>query len=94
MKSFFISRWKIGDWSECSKTCGGGHKARSVNCQRQVDQTEVEQLPNNECPSKRPKSRLPCNKEKCPTHWAMDDWSNVSRFINIFLIWGITITIS
>ena len=30
--SLFFSRWEVADWGECSQSCGGGVKTRSVAC--------------------------------------------------------------
>ena len=71
-------RWRIGDWTDCSKTCGGGYQMRSVVCVQQVETTIQEVRPHDHCPGQRPRTRLPCNKDKCPPHWATDGWSDVS----------------
>ncbi|XP_053530456.1 A disintegrin and metalloproteinase with thrombospondin motifs 12 isoform X2 [Ictalurus punctatus] len=51
------SAWAVGNWSECSLTCGGGVKSRSVKC-------VIE--PQIRCdPVTRPRSTTFCNLQSC-----------------------------
>ncbi|XP_058230683.1 A disintegrin and metalloproteinase with thrombospondin motifs 12 isoform X2 [Hemibagrus wyckioides] len=62
------SAWTVGNWSQCSLTCGGGVKSRSVKCVTE---------PQTRCdPVTRPRSTTFCNLQSCsrtkphptPTH--------------------------
>ena len=72
-------RWSIGAWSDCSVTCSGGVRMRTVMCLRKVGHRKSEVVKHTQCDGKRPKSRMRCNTKRCPTHWATDAWSNVSQ---------------
>ncbi|XP_045296778.1 A disintegrin and metalloproteinase with thrombospondin motifs 12 isoform X2 [Leopardus geoffroyi] len=54
--------WKVGNWSKCSRSCGGGVQERGVICLGGLcDWT------------KRPTSTAPCNSHPC-CHWATGNW--------------------
>ncbi|XP_043456245.1 A disintegrin and metalloproteinase with thrombospondin motifs 12 isoform X2 [Prionailurus bengalensis] len=54
--------WKVGNWSKCSRSCGGGVQERGVICLGGLcDWT------------KRPTSTAPCNRHPC-CHWATGNW--------------------
>lgn len=75
--SISCCRWHIGEWTECSETCGGGYKTRSVVCVHQVEASLQEVMSFDSCPGTRPITRMSCNKDTCPPHWATDGWSDV-----------------
>ncbi|KAK2173582.1 hypothetical protein NP493_866g01061 [Ridgeia piscesae] len=70
------AEWSIGDWSECSVTCSGGIRSRTVMCLRKVGHRKSEVVKHTQCEGKRPKSRMRCNMQRCPTHWATGAWSS------------------
>ena len=86
MKNFFFT---IGDWSECSLTCGGGTKQRSRTCQ--VPTEEIRKglrkgrnlLEENDKPCPGASTMvLFCNLDKCPpnTNWGpWGPWSECSK---------------
>uniref|UniRef100_A0A7M4FGJ8 ADAM metallopeptidase with thrombospondin type 1 motif 6 n=1 Tax=Crocodylus porosus TaxID=8502 RepID=A0A7M4FGJ8_CROPO len=67
--------WFIGDWSECSKTCDGGMRSRTVLCIRKIGPSEEETLDNANCLTHRPIEKEPCNNQSCPPQWVALDWS-------------------
>ncbi|XP_019373340.1 PREDICTED: A disintegrin and metalloproteinase with thrombospondin motifs 6 [Gavialis gangeticus] len=67
--------WFIGDWSECSKTCDGGMRSRTVLCIRKIGPSEEETLDSANCLTHRPIEKEPCNNQSCPPQWVALDWS-------------------
>ncbi|XP_052633699.1 A disintegrin and metalloproteinase with thrombospondin motifs 6 isoform X6 [Harpia harpyja] len=67
--------WFIGDWSECSKTCDGGMRSRTVLCIRKIGPSEEETLDNTNCLTHRPIEKEHCNNQSCPPQWVALDWS-------------------
>ncbi|MGH0186019.1 UNVERIFIED_CONTAM: hypothetical protein FKN15_020577 [Acipenser sinensis] len=67
--------WFIGDWSECSKTCDGGMRTRTVLCIRKIGPSEEESLDDSNCLTHRPIEKEPCNNQSCPPQWVALDWS-------------------
>lgn len=58
-------RWKVYEWSRCSKSCGGGEKTRKVECKQTMAQNHtVDRLPSM-CPSPKPLESKPCNTKSC-----------------------------
>ncbi|XP_067263336.1 A disintegrin and metalloproteinase with thrombospondin motifs 12 [Chanodichthys erythropterus] len=51
------SEWTVGNWSECSLSCDGGIKSRTVKC--------VAKQPSLCSPSSRPRSTILCNLQSC-----------------------------
>lgn len=61
------SKWKHGDWSRCSRTCGRGYQLRTVEC-----------VGNTECDRRtRPPSWRLCNMGNCYgfLFWRVGPWS-------------------
>ncbi|XP_006779208.1 PREDICTED: A disintegrin and metalloproteinase with thrombospondin motifs 9 [Myotis davidii] len=70
---FPCPRWKSGDWSECSVTCGEGHKHRQVWCQFGEDQ-----LDDRICdPQTKPASVQTCQQPECAS-WQAGPWGQCS----------------
>ncbi|XP_071947844.1 A disintegrin and metalloproteinase with thrombospondin motifs 16-like [Antedon mediterranea] len=57
--------WVIGEWSTCSKSCGGGVRSRTVDCKQSI--TSNIYFIESECPSGKPSTQEQCNIESCPT---------------------------
>lgn len=68
-------KWSIGSWQSCSATCGGGHRSRSVTCQRRLSATEDEIIDDKLCPGVKPEDRQSCSSEICPPQWVAKAWS-------------------
>lgn len=72
--NFFSSfSWHYTDWSECSATCGGGVKRRTVQCLKIRGGVADEEF----CNTKPPSSVKPCAKQPCRYSWNSSDWSEV-----------------
>ncbi|XP_038621742.1 A disintegrin and metalloproteinase with thrombospondin motifs 6 [Tachyglossus aculeatus] len=67
--------WFIGEWLECSQTCDGGSRTRTVLCIRKVGPSEEETLDSSSCLTHRPVEKEPCNNQSCPPQWVALDWS-------------------
>ncbi|XP_025019092.1 A disintegrin and metalloproteinase with thrombospondin motifs 6 [Python bivittatus] len=67
--------WFIGDWSECSKTCDGGTRSRTVLCIRKIGPSEEETLESTHCLTHHPVEKESCNNQSCPPQWVPLDWS-------------------
>ncbi|KAK1160876.1 A disintegrin and metalloproteinase with thrombospondin motifs 7-like [Acipenser oxyrinchus oxyrinchus] len=52
------AQWTVGNWSECSETCGGGIQRRAVGCSKNTG-TDCE-------PREKPISETTCNPQPCP----------------------------
>ncbi|XP_029797138.1 A disintegrin and metalloproteinase with thrombospondin motifs 12 [Suricata suricatta] len=62
--------WVVGNWSECSTTCGLGAYWRSVECSTQID---------SDCAAlQRPDPAKRCHLRPCAT-WKVGNWSKCSR---------------
>ncbi|XP_025113419.1 uncharacterized protein LOC112575657 [Pomacea canaliculata] len=71
--------WKVGRYSTCSKTCGGGSQTRQLRCVRDMDGTE-EDVDASSCPAdQRPADTRNCNEDvACPSVWSTGAWSACS----------------
>ncbi|CAG4995395.1 unnamed protein product [Parnassius apollo] len=58
-------KWHTGEWSKCSKTCGGGVKQREVECKQIMAQSHVVERPPSLCSSPKPASTKSCNSRPC-----------------------------
>ncbi|XP_064632863.1 A disintegrin and metalloproteinase with thrombospondin motifs 9-like [Lineus longissimus] len=66
-------KWKFGEWSECSTTCGGGFQYRDATC---VDDQGVS-YPDSECSTSKKITSQNCQELRCPD-WTASDWSQCS----------------
>nr|XP_015807576.2 A disintegrin and metalloproteinase with thrombospondin motifs 8 [Nothobranchius furzeri] len=68
-----VSEWVLGEWSECSKSCGSGWSRRSIECR------DGEGFLSCQCDkTKKPTDIRPCGDLPCPI-WQMGPWSACSR---------------
>ena len=78
--SILYFRYVVGEWSECSATCGIGRKTRQVAC-RQIHQgTKVARsVPHKKCKhQKRPAQVERCMIQQCKSRWKpVGTWSEV-----------------
>lgn len=70
--------WSVGNWSLCSRTCGGGTQSRPVQCTRRAHYRE-EPISGSLCPQPAPSSRQDCNSQSCPPAWSTGPWTEVTR---------------
>uniref|UniRef100_A0A8C5K450 ADAM metallopeptidase with thrombospondin type 1 motif 8 n=1 Tax=Jaculus jaculus TaxID=51337 RepID=A0A8C5K450_JACJA len=55
------AQWVLGDWSECSSTCGGGWQRRTVECRDPSGQA------SSTCDKAlKPEDAKPCGSQHCP----------------------------
>ncbi|XP_027589719.2 A disintegrin and metalloproteinase with thrombospondin motifs 7, partial [Pipra filicauda] len=74
------SQWAVGNWSECSVTCGNGTQRRPVHCSNSLGAAcDPAQRPRPEAPCSRPPCQpdTPCSRPPCQpdTDTANTDWS-------------------
>ncbi|XP_065902588.1 papilin-like [Dysidea avara] len=73
------SEWMHSDWTQCSKSCGGGNMTRNVSCvQVYRDEVEPIQTPGNCDNETKPESQDECNNHPCHNHWNTGDWNRCS----------------
>ena len=65
--------WSAGEWSECSKSCGGGIQIRNISCRNTRFGMCVT--------TSKPLERKECSTIACP-HWSVGDWSVCSKSCN------------
>ncbi|XP_053513388.1 A disintegrin and metalloproteinase with thrombospondin motifs 16 isoform X3 [Artibeus jamaicensis] len=70
--------WSVGNWSTCSRTCGGGTQSRVVQCTRRAHYRS-EQVLDSLCPQPAPSSRQACHSQSCPPMWSTGPWAECSR---------------
>ncbi|XP_008832791.1 A disintegrin and metalloproteinase with thrombospondin motifs 16 [Nannospalax galili] len=70
--------WSVGNWSLCSRTCGGGTQSRPVQCTRRTHYREDPILASL-CPQPVPSSHQACNSQSCPPAWSTGPWAGCSR---------------
>ncbi|XP_010015207.1 PREDICTED: A disintegrin and metalloproteinase with thrombospondin motifs 7-like, partial [Nestor notabilis] len=71
------SSWRVGNWSKCSRSCGGGTKVRDVHC---IDTRDQRLLRPFHCQAAlyKPPAQLPCQSSPC-LDWYMSSWRECSE---------------
>ncbi|KAK2869514.1 hypothetical protein Q7C36_001385 [Tachysurus vachellii] len=69
--------WKAGEWSKCSKNCGGGLKVREIQCYNMRDQRPLRPF-HCQATSLRPVTHLSCNIQLC-LDWYTSLWGQCSE---------------
>ena len=73
--------WKVGKWSQCSRSCGSGEKFRLVQCVDVMSET-ISVVGEHLCTGgKKPTANKLCNKQACPFVWRAGDWNQVNKEI-------------
>uniref|UniRef100_A0AAQ4QNA1 ADAM metallopeptidase with thrombospondin type 1 motif, 9 n=1 Tax=Gasterosteus aculeatus aculeatus TaxID=481459 RepID=A0AAQ4QNA1_GASAC len=68
-------KWKTGNWGECSKSCGAGHRRRALQC---VDHNQ-QQVHEMYCVNQiRPPDLESCNTHSCESTWITGEWTECS----------------
>lgn len=72
------ARWRVGEQSVCSVSCGMGVAVRSVRCVQ--SEGGVERVVEEErCdPGNKPPVTAPCFTQVCSFHWDVHEWSECS----------------
>uniref|UniRef100_A0A3Q2QRS3 ADAM metallopeptidase with thrombospondin type 1 motif 7 n=1 Tax=Fundulus heteroclitus TaxID=8078 RepID=A0A3Q2QRS3_FUNHE len=71
------SRWKVGEWSTCTKSCEGGMKFREVLCFDLRDQRPLRPF-HCRAMSIRPLTQMSCNIQTC-LDWYTSSWGQCSE---------------
>lgn len=71
--------WSVGNWSTCSRSCGGGTQSRPVQCRRRAHYRD-EPISASLCPQPAPSSHQACNSQGCPPAWSTGSWAEVTRW--------------
>ncbi|XP_066937225.1 ADAMTS-like protein 4 [Macrobrachium rosenbergii] len=73
--------WQLGEWSQCSATCGTGLMTRTWACVQVVSPTVTRAVPPSACPSPMRANMVPltqpCTLAPC-TRWEVTTWSSCS----------------
>uniref|UniRef100_UPI00398F19DC A disintegrin and metalloproteinase with thrombospondin motifs 7-like n=1 Tax=Pristiophorus japonicus TaxID=55135 RepID=UPI00398F19DC len=71
------SAWHVGNWSKCSRNCGGGMKIRDAQC---IDIRDRRPLRPFHCQPvlHKPPTNLACNSKPC-MDWYMSSWGECSE---------------
>ncbi|XP_078406351.1 A disintegrin and metalloproteinase with thrombospondin motifs 13 isoform X2 [Cetorhinus maximus] len=66
--------WELGEFGECSVSCGGGQRERDIHCLKQ-EALERQQTSDMDCADlPRPESVEMCNSQPCPARWTVSEW--------------------
>ncbi|XP_062868970.1 A disintegrin and metalloproteinase with thrombospondin motifs 7 [Trichomycterus rosablanca] len=71
------SAWRAGEWSKCSKNCGGGIQLREIQCYDVHDQRLLRPF-HCQATSARPSVYIPCNTQLC-SDWYTSSWGQCSE---------------
>ncbi|XP_039962341.1 A disintegrin and metalloproteinase with thrombospondin motifs 6 isoform X3 [Bactrocera tryoni] len=67
--------WKLGEWTDCTSSCGGGVQYRIAQCYADGEWTPSSEYCWTFAENKRPTRRIRvCNRHQCPAHWWTGPW--------------------
>lgn len=67
--------WKLGEWTACSKTCGGGIQKRIPVCRQESKGIVHDNLCWSSAVNTQPNEiQRTCNEDRCPFHWLIGQW--------------------
>jgi len=74
-------RWNVSDFTQCTKSCGGGIQTRTVQCIQEVAHggNNIITLADSACPQPPPRAQQFCNVIDCPTEWQTSPWTKCSQ---------------
>ncbi|KAL1486940.1 hypothetical protein MTO96_046750, partial [Rhipicephalus appendiculatus] len=77
--------WFVGEWEECSTSCGNGTQLRLVFCQRRTEAGSVFTT-DVDCESAGPKpERLQhCSSDAECASWEVGNWTEASRLAECY----------
>lgn len=70
-------RWVPDEWGACSKTCGGGKRARTIICAEESNGNR-HRVPDEACKGIPSRVEEACNNQEC-SKWLPGEWSGVSK---------------
>uniref|UniRef100_A0A7M4FU70 A disintegrin and metalloproteinase with thrombospondin motifs 18 n=1 Tax=Crocodylus porosus TaxID=8502 RepID=A0A7M4FU70_CROPO len=79
LQVFSLLSWSTGEWSTCSKSCGGGQQSRLIQCVQKKSFQKEEVVPHSLCPVSTPAQVQMCNNRDCPPEWSTGPWSQCSK---------------
>lgn len=70
----------MSDYSECSKTCGGGVQTRTAQCIHEIARghENAVEVPVSQCEEPMPRTSKFCNVFECEPKWVTEAWSSCS----------------
>ncbi|XP_036400161.1 A disintegrin and metalloproteinase with thrombospondin motifs 7-like [Megalops cyprinoides] len=71
------STWRVGEWGQCNRNCGGGVRVREVLCSNTRDERPLRPF-HCQAVAPRPSTRLPCNLQPC-LDWYTSSWGQCSE---------------
>lgn len=83
-----LSRWEIGEWTECTKSCNDGEhgvRSREVFCVEDAQGVELE-VKDSECKEPKPTTQEACGKQPCSAEWYTEHVGQVSFLYSIMMI--------
>ena len=75
-----LLRWYVTEWTQCSKSCGGGTKTRKLYCSRIDGSGQRITVDDSECTGEKPEGvefTSSCNVVACPAYYVYGEWTQV-----------------
>lgn len=69
-----VYTWKVGEWSECARTCGYSLRSRDLHCMKDNNANVNASF----CNQHKPTTVEQCFAGPCPPEWIYEPWSEVS----------------
>lgn len=81
---FFPVSWKVGPWTPCSVSCGGGFQSRSVYCISSDGTGGQEAAEESQCAglAGKPPTTQACNLQHCAV-WSVEPWGEVRSCLRL-----------